>query len=98
METTTTAARLIRKWVVEEMTGLTARSIDSKVAEGRFPKPVLLDARQCAWIAARVLDRDTGYMPPGRAAILDGRKRGGVQARRKQKAAAVAAREMVGAE
>ena len=83
--------RLIRKPVVEAMTGLTARSIYNKVREGLFPKPVLLDARQCAfvesevvaWIRARVVDRDIGFIPQGRAQILAGRRRGGQAKRRK---------------
>lgn len=78
--------RLLRKPDVAARTGLTTRGIDNRVKRGMFPRPVLLDARQSAWveaeveawIKARVIDRDTGFVPPGRASIVAGRRRGGL--------------------
>lgn len=79
------APRLLRAEAVCELTGLTRRSLSNKVAAGRFPAPVLLDARQLAWvegevlawIAERVADRNAGLLPAGRDAVLHARSRGG---------------------
>jgi len=76
---------LIRKRQVCEMTGLTLRGLTNRVRKGEFPQPVLLDARQTAWVesevvewvAARIADRDSGVLPPNREAIVEGRNRGG---------------------
>jgi len=67
------------------MTGLTLRGLTNRVRKGEFPQPVLLDARQTAWVesevvewvAARIADRDSGVLPPNREAIVEGRNRGG---------------------
>ncbi len=76
---------LIRKRRVCELTGLSPRGIDNRVRKGEFPKPVLLDARQTAWVlsevlawnAQRIAERDAGIVPRHREAIVEGRNRGG---------------------
>lgn len=91
--------RLIRKPQVAEMTGLTLRGIDNRVAAGKFPKPVLLgDARTVGfveaeieqWMRDRIAERENPVMSPERASILEARRRGG-QTRAEQ----VARREAV---
>lgn len=77
--------RLLRKPRVRDLTGLSDRGIDNRVRKGAFPAPVLLDARQTAWVEAEVLAwvqeriaaRDAGEVQPERAAIEAGRARGG---------------------
>ncbi len=76
---------LVRKPTVKELTGLSSRGIDNRVRNGEFPKPVLLDARQTAWVlsevlawnAARIAERDAGIVPRHRETIVEGRRRGG---------------------
>lgn len=76
---------LWRKPRVCEVTGLSPRGIDNRVRAGTFPAPVLLDARQTAWIAGevcewntqRVAERDAGVVPPRRREVLEARARGG---------------------
>lgn len=83
--TSTDLPRLIRKPRVKDLTGLSDRGIDNRVRKGAFPPPVLLDARQTAWVEREVVEwvqgrvaaRDAGELPPARAAIETGRARGG---------------------
>lgn len=80
---TDTPPRLLRKADVAARTGLTPRGIDNRVRDRTFPRPVLLDARQTAWVEsevddwvrARVLDRDTGFVPPSRERVQAARQR-----------------------
>lgn len=47
-------ARLLRRPVVQEMTGLSRSSIYAKMADGTFPRPVQIGARAVAWRASDI--------------------------------------------
>ena len=89
---------LLRKQTVLSITGLTERSLAMRIAAGTFPKPVLLDARNPAWIAAEVrewiarlvADRDAEVKTPTRIAYEDARRRGGLKAQEQRRAATTA--------
>lgn len=77
----------ITRQEVRRRTGMTDRMIDRRVREGEFPQPVALGRRQTAWVEAeveaynrqRIADRDAGVLPPGREALLETRRLGGLK-------------------
>ena len=79
------AGLLMRKPDVCRETGLTARGVENRVRAGTFPRPVMLDARQVAfvaeevraWVKQRIADREANVRPPHRDAVEDARARGG---------------------
>lgn len=46
--------KLLRRRVVEALTGLPRSSLYEKIADGDFPKPVRLGSRSVAWISSEV--------------------------------------------
>lgn len=48
--------RLLRRPVVQEMTGLSRSSIYAKMADGSFPRPVQIGARAVAWKESDILN------------------------------------------
>ena len=84
---------LLRKATVLAITGLTDKGLALRLRSGAFPRPVLLDARNPAWLATEVREwiaslvaaRDTDSKTPTRIAYEAARKRGGetAQARRR---------------
>ena len=51
-----TLTRLLRRPVVQEMTGLSRSSIYAKMADGTFPRPVQIGARAVAWKESDILE------------------------------------------
>jgi len=49
-------SRLIRRWHVQSMIGLSTSQIYKMMAEGTFPEPVRLTKRSVAWREAEVVD------------------------------------------
>lgn len=49
-------ARLLRRPVVQEMTGLSRSIIYAKMADGSFPRPVQIAARAVAWKESDILN------------------------------------------
>lgn len=90
---------LLRKQTVLAVTGLSEKSLALRLAAGTFPKPVLLDARNPAWIATEVREwiaslvaaRDEDRKTPARVAYEAARKRGGEKAQALRRAATTAA-------
>jgi len=86
---------LLRKSTVLSVTGLTDRGLQRRIAAGLFPKPLLLDARNPAWLASEVqawidqlkADRDNGIKSPERLAYEEARRRGGVTSQARRRAA-----------
>ncbi len=83
-----TGDALLRKAVVLTVCGLSEKGLHLRLAEGVFPKPVWLDARNPAWLASEIRawierlkhDRDHDIVTPKRAAYNDARRRGGLKA------------------
>lgn len=49
-------SRLLRRPLVQEMTGLSRSSIYAKMADGSFPRPVQIGARAVAWKESDILN------------------------------------------
>jgi prophage regulatory protein len=54
METQDAKKRILRRPVVEEITGLRRSTIYAAIAAGTFPKPIHLGARAVGWLEGEI--------------------------------------------